>query len=285
MVERPGLWMDADQLDALRRDLRAIAETVLSGSLEYGVFRRDAALDDVIVTLVHEANRPIAFNALAPLDVALGPAKRVPVLHLGLVMVDPSARSGGLSWVLYGLTCFLVFARGGFRPLCISSVTQVPAVIGMVARTFGEVVPDPSSNRRASPEQRAVARRLVTDHAAAFGVQEGCAFDADRHILLDAYRGGSDALKKSFEAAAKHREPVFNDYAARELDYERGDDVVQVGAIDLAVARRYLTAQVPPGPAWRLTVSALVAFVGSTVLPVLHWFDTSRAYGAVRARS
>ena len=289
VVERPGLWMEAGELERLRADLFAVARRSLKhGDLDYGVFRPGAPLDDVIVTLVREEARPIAFNALAPLDVSLARGRRERVLHLGLVMIDPDLRSGGLSWVLYGLTCFLVFAQGGFRPLHVSSVTQVPAVIGMVARTFGDVFPDPSRATRPTLVQRVLARRLVADHATAFGVGPDAHLDEARFVIENGYTGGSEALKKSFAEAAKHREAVFNDYARTVLDYERGDDVVQVGRIDLATARDYLAKQVPRRRLGGLLASAAVtggfALAGRAVLPVLHWFDTTRPCGSLRPR-
>ena len=54
-------------------------------------------------------------------------ASREQVTHLGLVMVDPDVQGQGLSWVLYGLTTLVLFARDGLRPKWISNVTQVPA--------------------------------------------------------------------------------------------------------------------------------------------------------------
>jgi hypothetical protein len=72
---------------------------------------------DTIITLVtHRDGTPIAFNALAIMTLDIQPDP-TDVLHLGLVMVDPDQQSGGLSWVLYGLTCFLLFVRNQFRPL------------------------------------------------------------------------------------------------------------------------------------------------------------------------
>ena len=288
VVERPGLWMPAAELDALRDDLRAIAERTLAAPLDYGVFRPGAALDDVIVTLVRQGERPVAFNALAPLDVALAPNRRERVLHLGLVMVDPDMRASGLSWVLYGLTCFLVFARGGFRPLHVSSVSQVPAVIGMVAETFGDVFPDPRRPGRPSLTQRIIARRLVSVHSRAFGVGPEARFDERRFVIENGYTGGSEALRKSFEEATPHRDAVFNDYARATLDYARGDDVVQLGRIDLATARDYLSSQVPRRRVAGLLASAVAtaafALAGRAVLPVAHWFDTSRPLGALRRR-
>ena len=288
VVERPGLWMRGAELDRLRADLHAVAARTLAAPLDYGVFRAGAPLDDVIVTLVREGGRPIAFNALAPLDVALAPHRRERVLHLGLVMVDPSARSAGLSWVLYGLTCFLVFARGGFRPLHVSSVTQVPAVIGMVAETFGGVYPDPRREGRPSLTQRILARRLVATHAPAFGVGPQARFDEGRFVIENAYTGGSQGLKKRFEDAAPHRDERFNAYARATLDYERGDDVVQLGRIDLATARDYLSRQVPRRRVAGLVTSALAtagfALAGRAVLPAAHWFDIAHAHGPLRRR-
>ena len=111
IVERPGVWMDDAALSALSADLRQVAARTLdAGSLTYGVFSGDKSrMEAVIITLVSRRDgTPVAFNALAvmKLDTAPHPTE---VLHLGLVMVDPDERSKNLSWVLYGLTCFLIF--------------------------------------------------------------------------------------------------------------------------------------------------------------------------------
>ena len=71
------------------------------------------------------------------------------VTHLGLVMVDPDVQGQGLSWVLYGLTTLVLFARDGLRPKWISNVTQVPAVFGMVCDTFSDVFPVAGRHRTA----------------------------------------------------------------------------------------------------------------------------------------
>ena len=59
-------------------------------------------------------------------------------------------------------------------------------------------------------------------HRAAFGVSEDAHFDEARFVIEDAYRGGSDHLKKRFEDAPHHREAVYNEYCAATLDYARG---------------------------------------------------------------
>jgi len=131
IVERPGLWMSQAELDALCADLRVVAsKTLAAGSLTYGVFYGERSrLEATIITLVRRADGThVAFNALAVMEVAMVP-NPAEVLHLGLVMVAPVERSKSLSWVLYGLTRFLIFFRRQFRPVRISNVTQVPAVV------------------------------------------------------------------------------------------------------------------------------------------------------------
>jgi hypothetical protein len=284
IVDRPGLWMAEEDTAALVQDIRAIARQTLSeGELAYGVLGGDPErLRASVLTIVYDraSGAPIAFNALAWMDLSLR-GRAEPVLHLGLVMVSPTARSKGLSWILYGLTCFLLFARGAMRPLWISNVTQVPAVIGMVAESFARVFPTPDG-APASFEHTILARQIMRNHRRVFGVGPDAGFDEKRSVITNAYTGGSDALKKSFDVCAKHRDARFNEYAARELDYARGDDVLQLGQVNLEAAQRYVARDVPRESLPGLLIGAAFLALQSIALPVLHWFDASRTWGSLR---
>ncbi|EYR82959.1 hypothetical protein SHLA_43c000510 [Shinella sp. DD12] len=285
IVEFPGLWMNEREIGALRADLLKVAgRAVPHGDLDYGVFSaREDVLQRTIVTLVYRVSdgTPVAFNALPVLSLSLS-GKPVEVLHLGLVMIDPTVRSQGLSWVLYGLTCFLLFLRNQLRPLWISNVTQVPAVAGMVAETFSDVFPSPSRGARRSLRQQMIATEIMAAHRHVFGVGREAGFDADRFVITDAYTGGSDNLKKTFEAAPKHRKAEYNDFCAAELDYARGDDLLQIGQLDLNAAQRYLLESVPRNALGRLAVASFVILVQRLVLPLMHWADGRRPWGILR---
>ena len=274
-------------LDALVADLRTIAgKTLPAGSLTYGIFSGERErLSRAIVTLIVEeaTGRPIAFNALSVMPVELDGAP-TEVTHLGLVMVDPDVQGQRLSWVLYGLTTLVLFIRGGLRPKWISNVTQVPAVWGMVGETFSDVFPSPQSASRASFAHLQLARGIMRAHRAVFGVGAEAGFDEARFVISDAYTGGSDALKKSFETAPKHRDEQYNAFCARELDYSRGDDLLQIGRIDLAAARRYLMSEVPAGSMPGLLATSAVLALQRLVLPVMHWMNDRRAFGILRPR-
>jgi len=287
IIERPGEVLTATELDGLVAQLRIVAATTLpAGSLTYGIFSgAREPLARAIVTLITEedSGRPIAFNALSVMEVELDGVP-VDVTHLGLVMIDPQAQGLGLSWVLYGLTTLILFARDGLRPKWISNVTQVPAVVGMVCETFSNVFPQPSPQARQSFAQLQLARGIMRDHRAVFGVGDEAGFDEARFVISNAYTGGSDSLKKSFAAAPKHRDDQYNSFCARELDYARGDDVLQIGRIDLGGARRYVMREVPSGSLPALLATSAVLALQRLVLPLIHWLDDSRAFGILRPR-
>ncbi len=283
IMERPGLWMSGQELQALSSDLKTIAaKTLPREGLTYGVFSADAArLSHSIVTLVtRKDGTPIAFNALAIMDIDTDPTPQQ-ILHLGLVMVDPDERSKNLSWVLYGLTCFLICLRRQFRPIWISNVTQVPAVVGMVSTLFSDVWPQPGEGRR-TLNHLLIARRIMDNHRHVFGVGEDAGFEEDRFVITNAYTGGSDGLKKSFEEATKHRDAVFNTFCQEQLDYERGDDVIQLGLMDMAAMRGYLAREVPRSALFGVLIAGAVQMVQRLILPALHWSDSRETWRDLR---
>ena len=288
IVESPGRSLSESDLEQLMSRLRIVAgKTLPAGNLAYGMFSgKRERLSRAVVTLICEeaSGRPIAFNALSVMPVELD-GEAIEVTHLGLVMVDPDAQGQGLSWVLYGLTTLVLFMRGGLRPKWISNVTQVPAVCGMVSETFSDVFPAPRPGARQSFAHLQLARGIVRQHRSVFGVGEEAGFDEARFVITDAYTGGSDALKKSFDVAAKHRDAQTNAFCARELDYARGDDLLQIGRIDLAAARRYLFSEVPSGSLPALLATSAVLALQRLVLPLAHWMDDTRAFGVLRPRA
>ena len=284
IVERPGSWMSGPELAGLVADLRAVARRTLNDAdLGYGILTGtpDRVEKSVVTILYDRKNTPIAFNALAIMDVTLH-GRRTEVLHMGLVMIAPDVRSQGLSWVLYGLTCLVLFLRNQMRPLWLSNVTQVPAIVGMMTETFTNVFPSPKPGARRSFEHLLLARSIMAGHRHVFGVGAEARFDEQRFVIANAYTGGSDHLKKTFATAPKHRNEVYNDFCARELDYDRGDDVLQLGQLTTETARWFVLRNVPtrllPG------VLSTLAFVtlNRGVLPLVHWLSADRQYGILR---
>src|SRR5260221_6859243 len=250
IVEGRGLSLSQDDLDELVAALRTVAgKTLPAGSLTYGIFSGDRdRLSRAVVTLIREeaTNRPIAFNALSVMPVELD-GEPEHVTHLGLVMVDPEGQGQGLPWVLLGLTTLGLVARDRVRPKWISNVTQVPAVAGMVCDTFSDVFTSPHAIAPQSIAHLQLARGIMRNHRAVFGVGDEAGFDEQRFVITDAYTGGSDALKKTYDAASKHRDEQYNAFCVRELDYGRGDDLLSPRPRDPASGERQLPPEAPGG--------------------------------------
>ncbi len=287
IVERPGAWMAERDIEALLSDLRTIAQRTLpDGDLTYGVLSGDRdRLQRSIVTIIYDqkTGAPLAFNALAAMDVTLH-GRPAEVLHMGLVMIDPGVRSQGFSWVLYGLTCLVLFFRNQMRPLWLSNVTQVPAIVGMVTETFSNVYPSPEVASRQSFEHVLLARQIMAHHRHVFGVGPDAGFDEPRSVITNAYTGGSDDLKKTFDAAPKHRNEIYNTYCAEQLNYERGDDVLQLCQMTTATARRYVMKDVPRRSLPAVAAALFFVALNRLVLPVIHWLSADRHWGILRPR-
>jgi hypothetical protein len=285
ILERPARWMSESELKLLVEEMRALVGRSIPGeSLDYGVLTGDTGrLDAAIITLIRDkaSRHLIAFNALSVMSCDLH-GQPVDVIHLGLVIVEPGARAQGLSWVLYGLTTMLLFARRQMRPLWISNVTQVPAIFGMVSEAFTNVYPSPMPGSRRSFEHVCLAREIMSRHRHVFGVGPDAGWDEARFVITNSYTGGSDNLKKPFEAATHHRKEIFNEVCKRELDYGRGDDFLQLGQVTTQVARDYFMKSVPRDSLGGLAVQFAFLVAQSLLLPVWHWFTPGRAFGDLR---
>lgn len=288
IIERPGRWMPEPQIAQLLADLRTVARRTLNqGDLQYGILAGSPErLDHSIVTILYDRRRhaPIAFNALAVMEVPLH-GRPCQVLHMGLVMIDPQVRSQGFSWVLYGLTCLVLFARNQMRPLWLSNVTQVPAIAGMVVETFTNAFPSPRPDARRNFEHLLLARGIMKSHRHVFGVGAEAGFDEERFVITNAYTGGSDHLKKTLQAAPKHRDEIYNTFCARELDYNRGDDLLQLAQLTTDTARRFLMRNVPSRSLPAILGTLALVTLNRLILPVIHWLSPDRQWGILRPRA
>jgi len=235
--------MTEEQRLALVAALRSVTAQCLGGrELRYGVLDGSKErLERAVVVLLRDrrSGRSLGFNATTLLPLHMGSRSRS-VLHSGLGMVVPGLQGRGVTRLLVSLPSMLVFVRGGLRPLWVTNVSQVPAAIGM----FGEAVADlyPARDGRGVPSAAhlCVAKELLAHHRETFGVGPEAKFDARLFVIRDAYTGGSDDLKKSWTEVPLHRDSRWNRLCSQRLDYDRGDDLLQVGRLTLGHSFRLL---------------------------------------------
>ncbi len=284
IMERPGLWLDQDGLDGIVAHTREVVLGLGKGTLDYGVVSGSkAALDRSIITLITdgETGRAMGFNALVAMDCVLD-RKPVEVVHLGLAVVHPDFHSRGLGWVLYGLTTFILFFKRRLSPIWISNVTQVPSVFGMVSDSFDDIYPGGVGGPPRTFEHLRLVRQIMRDYRFVFGVSEEAGFDEEHFVITDAYTGGSDNLKKTWDEAPKHRKPRYNDYCHEHLDYARGDDFIQIGRITLYTFWYYIYRTLPRVALFEVSSKLVYVMLASLVIPPARWLAANTQMGELR---
>lgn len=243
VVECPGLWMNEHELAEILNDMKKLVAEHKLGEVNYGILSGEkTSVQDCVLTLIYDKaeGHLLAFNAMMYLPCKIL-NRTLRIVHLGLVVVAPQHQAKGLSWSLYSLSMLLLCLRYKFRNFWISSVSQVPAIIGVVCEGFYSVYPNPASpQQEPSSLQSLIARELMLKHRAAFGVGVEARFNEKNFIIEESYTGGSQCLKKSYESTQKHRKQIYNEFAQNSLNYSRGDDFLQIGQMGLSCYIKYL---------------------------------------------
>jgi len=291
ILEKPKYLLDEIEQKSLREEIYALSLkcTPNNQALDYGIFNdpnHNNILNQCILTLIRDnnSNKLIAFNCLPLLDLTL---KNKPIyfVHLGLVMIDPDYRSKGLSFILYGLTVVIMFCRNQLTPIWVSNVTQVPAVVGLFSEGFNNVFPNALKNSRRSFDHLSLVRQIMLNHTHVFGVGNDAEFDEKTFIIKNAYTGGSDNLLKTWNQVTKYRNDTANDFCQKHLNYDRGDDFIQIGKFDFFALQKYIIRMIPAKSLILILNNIFIVFLQSILLPVYHWFkaDTSTIYLKSRA--
>jgi len=115
---------------------------------------------------------------------------------------------------------------------------MIPNLIGFVTDTFVDVFPHYRHRRPPAPRVREIARLLVSGHGEEFGAGPDSRFNDETFAVSRCYDGPAELLRKSWEEVAKHRDPRCNELCRRTLDYTRGDDLLLIGRVNLAMLLR-----------------------------------------------
>jgi hypothetical protein len=246
IYERPGLSLTEKEQQAMVNDLKIVASDFHKGSEipDYGVFSGVEDLRNRIITIAYVGTRPIGFAAQKFLDVKMKDGN-LTVVHLGLVYVSPHFQKRSLSSLLYVLPILVLVLKYGFRSLWVSNVSQVPAIIGVVSKHFSNVYPDPINDNSQTTFHRELSAAIFEQHKKAFGVGDDAVLDLDEQIIKNAYTGGSDQLKKRFEDCAQSRDTSVNEFCRKKLNYERGDDFLQLGIMSHRVLHSVILERIP----------------------------------------
>jgi hypothetical protein len=231
LLYRPGRTLREAELAGLVAELREIAGTCFDEIPSYQclVGTREALSDKIVTVARAPGGRAVGFCSALILPVE-GVGE---VLHLGLTCVRPDARSGRLTTRLLSKIVIRYFWRyRGLRRIWCSNVACVLSSLGNVALNFAEVHPSPLGPERPTDTHLRIARAIDRRHRRDIHIDPRATLDEAAFVFRRSVPR-TVFQKDAHDSRFLHRDRTLNDYYRRLMSFEDGDEVVQVGYVDL----------------------------------------------------
>lgn len=240
--ERPGVHLGDDVFTRLAAGVRAVGERCLDPVPDYQVMLSTReAWSDKVITVAFEGERPVGFSSGVVLDVE-GVGE---VFHLGLMCTDPDVRGGGLSHRLASKQLLGYAARRSLkrlnpaRRLWVTNVANVLSSLGNFALVMEGAWPAPGTSAP-PPEALRIGEAFDKRYRRVAYVRDDAVWDAQAFV----WRGsGRDTAfhKDGEDARFHHRDAALTDFYRSRLNFEDGDEMLQVGSMNLLGLLRYAT--------------------------------------------
>ena len=234
---RPGLSFGASELRNFHHELCDVARTCLDELPDYQCLtgQREEFSRLVIAVARDPQGKMLGFCSAYLLDTG----DDIPLLHLGLTCVLPEARGLQLT---HKLTLKVVVSHllrhSWVKPVWISNVACVLSSLGNVGLHFEDVYPSPFL-KSPSPQHRYLARLINQRYRWELLIDEQARFDEFKFVFEGSVKGTAFE-KESGDKRFFHRQGWVNQFYQNLLDFERGDEVLQIGKISFLSYPKYL---------------------------------------------
>ncbi len=235
---RPGLYWTDQEMACYHAELEEIARDYFRQVPQYQCLsgaRKE--LERNVITLARDPKgRLLGFCSAVILDVD----GYKNVLHLGLTCVKKEARSLGLTHLLTSKLLFNYLIRTSpFKSIWVTNVACVISSLGNVALYFERVHPSPFTQSGPSPDHIRIARAIDRKFRSPIAINEDAQLDLDTFV----FRGsvGNTAFQKSRkDKQYYHRDAAITEFYLNRLDFEKGDEVLQISKASLMSYPNYL---------------------------------------------
>ena len=237
----PGTTMSKSSLASLTGELRSVASECFSDVPFYQALTgKKEELDRVVIATARDSKGTLlGFCSAIVLDVEdFGN-----VLHLGLTCVSPRARGKKLTHKLTSrlLTKYLI-KEAPIGGTWISNCACVLSSLGNVAQHFEEIYPSPFSKNSPGPIHLHIARTISKKFRDPIAINEDAVFN-EKTFIFEGSVQGAVFEKSATDKRFYHRDPSITNFYLDLINFERGDEVLQVGKISLFSWPKYVAAK------------------------------------------
>lgn len=241
VIFSPTKRFSKSELENLVNELRSLASTCFPETPNYQVLTGETKeLERSILSLARDKNGKL----LGFCSALILPIKDVGnVFHTGLTCVHPSARGLKLTHKLTSklLTKYLL-RQPLFSEVWLTNCACVLSSIGNIAKYFEEVYPSPTGPKYPSMTHINIANRISKSYREQIAINSTADFNINTFVFEGSVQ---DTLFSKNEEDTKfhHRDKKLNNYYKDLLDFERGDEVLQIGKVSLLTLPKYYLNQ------------------------------------------
>jgi len=234
---KPGINLPISELERLHQEIMDIAKECLDEIPDYQCLSgKRSEYDRLIISVSRDKNGKVEGFCSSYI---LNAEELGNILHLGLTCVSPRARGLGLTHQLTSKVISTYLLRYSFfKPAWISNVACVLSSLGNVAMHFEDVYPSPF---KASPSDHHVklAKFIDQNFRPELYIKHDAVFIENKFVFEKSVTG--TMFEKSAEDRKfHHRDVELNNFYKGLIDFENGDEVLQIGKVSLFSYPKYL---------------------------------------------
>lgn len=234
----PGKTFSDERLSRLTAELRAVAAVCFDECPDYQALtgKREELSRAIITTARNKEGKLMGFVSALMLE----DEYEENFLHLGLTCARPEARGKKLTHKLTSKTLLKVLMRRSpFSSLWISNCACVLSSLGNVALYFEELSPSPYGPREPSFRHLRIARSISKNYRGPIAISENARLNEEK-LVFEGSVPGTIFAKDPSDSRFYHRSAAITDYYLKLLDFERGDEAIQIGRVSILTFPKYV---------------------------------------------
>lgn len=238
VIVYPGIYYSKKELNQLTEELREVTSKCFDEIPYYQVLtgKRDEFQRAIICTARNKKGKLVGFCSSLALEIdSVGT-----VLHLGLTCVDPVARGKKLTHKLLSklLTKYLLM-ESPLNGVWVTNCACVLSSLGNVALYFEDIYPSPFNKKDPTPMHLKIAEGISKYHRAPIAINYDAQFNAKTFVFEGSVKDAIFA-KDENDIRFHHRNQDLTNFYRNHMNFERGDEVLQVGRVSLFTLPKYM---------------------------------------------
>ena len=231
---QPGQWMQDSEIDELKIELDLVNRT--SGrNLRYGIFdpsntpaKLKTFLETSSVCLMRSQGQTVGFFYNVILQI-----KPIVAIHAGLVMI---AANQGLDLLKVPYVYMALLQRKKYGSYYYTNISSTPSIIGAFGDVFSNVWPNYRKSLVRPPNKQyiEILNLLAKNYIAVHFPMEKIEIDAKRFVMKSPQ--GEMGFEQNVRKLSRYHKLAANLFCIFWLDYTKGEDIIQVGKVDLKFA-------------------------------------------------